>query len=290
MKKKLIVIFSVVLLFILIFFHFFSVLRISSPIGGNSIVLVQKINNPNRLFNLFLPHVSTVVKHGDLIIHKDLSYADKKFWQLKNKANRLYGKPGDLVEINNKNALVNQEQLKVGAEKIFFKYRISFLNSVNCNIFLKPYKVKLLETIADGMACDVICNELTAAEIAKKTEVENIRHIVYLRNTNCIDYFPRSSYHIWNKDYFGPVYVPEKTTTVFLNYKNAALYDVLINRFENHIFLLRNNRAFLNDREVESYTFTKDYYFMLNDNRDLKSDSRHWGFLPEDYIIGKVLF
>lgn len=94
----------------------------------------------------------------------------------------------------------------------------------------------------------------------------------------------------WNNDYFGPIYIPKAGTTVEINAKTIPLYKKIIRDYEHNDVKITGNKVYINGQEAHSYTFKQDYYWMMGDNRDHSEDSRTWGYVPADHIVGKPVF
>lgn len=103
--------------------------------------------------------------------------------------------------------------------------------------------------------------------------------------------FPqRPDLYPWNSDNFGPIYIPKKGSTVPIDHRTIPLYKKIIRDYEHNQVEIRGKQVFINGKEAESYTFKQDYYWMMGDNRDHSEDSRAWGHVPADHIVGKPVF
>lgn len=133
-----------------------------------------------------------------------------------------------------------------------------------------------------------------------EAQLSNIRGVNYIQSATLdrfqsdepeADIFPSSKYSQWNGNNYGPLVIPKAGMTIAVNDTTMGLYGETIRLYEhNENAVADNGRLVIDGREYKEYTFKQDYYFMMGDNRNNSADSRYWGFVPHDHIVGKALF
>jgi len=230
----------------------------------------------------------TVYKFFDTSGRSILKPVDKK----SNYVKRCQGTPGDSLQIKNGTVFINGKEL-ILPERAKTQYSYFVTYDMNTPMDFEYLLKQVGSTDGAGFkneTRDTLYLRALTAEGAKTLRtVPGIKSVTQIINkdpeSNIFTHNPK-----WNADNFGPIYIPEAGKTVALNLQTLPFYKRIISVYENNTLKVVGNDIYVNDKKVTSYTFKQNYYWMMGDNRHNSEDSRYWGYVPEDHIVGKPVF
>ena len=212
---------------------------------------------------------------------KDSSKTATYFFQ------RIIGTPGDSIEIIDKVVYINGMPIE---DTSTIKHNYYLKTSSKLDEFqLKKYNLKEGDPISEKNDYSFSITKLKADSLTKITIFEKVELEMEAKNYSDLTCFPYSINYKWNMDNYGKIYIPKINDTLDLDTVNIVFYKKLIQDYEKNTLEIKSDSIFINNYFTKNYIVKRNYYFTLGDNRDNTNDSRKWGFLPDNFIVGKSI-
>ncbi|SKB72906.1 signal peptidase I [Dyadobacter psychrophilus] len=240
------------------------------------------------------------VKRGDVVVFNYPPELQHPVDLKTNYIKRCMGLPGDKLEVRDLQVYANGTAVE-NPVRMENEYFVATTTSVNEEKVFKENGVSEYNAYTESFNDTIPSNDqmgylvFTTVDIAAKLKsYDFVKGITLVKSSKDISepmLYPNSSLFKWNRDNYGPITVPKEGATVQLTPENIATYGPVIKNYEGLEGVELDEKSVkVAGKAITSYTFKQDYYFMMGDNRHNSADSRYWGFVPMDHIVGKAVF
>ena len=203
-----------------------------------------------------------------------------------NYVKRCVGLPGQTLQIKNRIIYIDGKKNKE-PDNVQYTYHVKLKQRLDDDT-MKELGITMEDLMSLNTQGYMPLTSYAVNGLKKRPDL--VESITLNTEASDLDIYPLNGNMHWTRDNYGPIWIPKKGESIDLTLKNLPIYERPIRTYEGNKLEVKDGKIFINDQEATKYTFKMDYYWMQGDNRHNSADSRYWGFVPEDHVVGKPIF